>query len=128
MPLRSMTGFAQVKGQVSPELGFTLSLKSVNHRFLDVHFRLPADSDVLEMKIRRLLKAKLPQRITERILNIMQRRDSSLTLSQQVVNEYLQAFRGAAACIELAAETEFNAIMHIPGPLHAAALPLDGVV
>src|SRR5207253_3162390 len=46
MPLRSMTGFAQVKGQVSPELGFTLSLKSVNHRFLDVHFRLPADGDV----------------------------------------------------------------------------------
>ncbi len=48
MPIRSMTGFAQVKGQVvdppgnvpgkSP-MGFTLSLKAVNHRFLDVHFR-----------------------------------------------------------------------------------------
>ena len=56
MPLRSMTGFAQVTGQVSPEVRFTLSLKSVNHRFLDVHFRLPADSDALEMKLRRLLK------------------------------------------------------------------------
>jgi len=26
-------------------MGFTLSLKAVNHRFLDVHFRMPSDSD-----------------------------------------------------------------------------------
>ena len=56
MPIRSMTGFAQVKGQVNNALGFTLSLKSVNHRFLDLHFRMPSDSDSLEMKLRRLLK------------------------------------------------------------------------
>ena len=70
MPIRSMTGFAQVKGQVSDPghaeppisvpgktpMGFTLSLKSVNHRFLDVHLRMPSDSDALEMKLRRLLK------------------------------------------------------------------------
>ena len=41
MPLRSMTGFAQVKGQINGKLGFSLSLKSVNHRFLDLHFRMP---------------------------------------------------------------------------------------
>ena len=35
MKVRSMTGFAQVKGQLG-ELSFTLSLKSVNHRFLDI--------------------------------------------------------------------------------------------
>ena len=45
MSIRSMTGFAQVKGQVNGQFGFTLSLKSVNHRFLDIHFRLPSDSD-----------------------------------------------------------------------------------
>src|SRR5208283_880254 len=43
MTLRSMTGFAQVKGQVNAQLTFALSLKSVNHRFLDLHFRLPSD-------------------------------------------------------------------------------------
>ncbi len=58
MPLRSMTGFAQVKGQVHPTLAFSLLLKSVNHRFLDLHFRLPSDTDALEMKLRTLLKGK----------------------------------------------------------------------
>ncbi|MGA9789141.1 MAG: YicC/YloC family endoribonuclease, partial [Terriglobales bacterium] len=42
-----MTGFAQVKGQVNAQLAFSLSLKSVNHRFLDLHFRLPSDTDAL---------------------------------------------------------------------------------
>ena len=71
MSIRSMTGFAQVKGEVpqnsalasapsgtktNGRIGFTLSLKSVNHRFLDLHFRLPSGTDSLEMQLRRLLK------------------------------------------------------------------------
>ena len=67
MPIRSMTGFAQVKGQAVPQvngqvdqLGLHRSrLKSVNHRFLDLHFRMPSDTDGLEMKLRRMLKEKM---------------------------------------------------------------------
>ena len=128
MPLRSMTGFAQVKGQVSPELGFTLSLKSVNHRFLDVHFRLPADSDVLEMKLRRLLKEKLARGHLELSLNLERGGGESLSLNRQIVGGYIQAFRAAAAEFGLAAEPDLNAIMRIPGALDAAALPADGAV
>jgi uncharacterized protein (TIGR00255 family) len=128
MPLRSMTGFAQVKGQVSPELGFTLSLKSVNHRFLDVHFRLPADSDALEMKLRRLLKEKLARGHLELSLNLERCGGESLSLNRQIVGGYIQAFRSAAAEFGLAAEPDLNAIMRIPGALDAAALPADGAV
>jgi len=128
MPLRSMTGFAQVKGQVSPELGFTLSLKSVNHRFLDVHFRLPADSDVLEMKLRRLLKEKLARGHLELSLNLERGGGESFALNRQIVGGYIQAFRTAAAEFGLAAEPDLNAIMRIPGALDAAALPADGAV
>ena len=46
-----MTGFAQVKGELASQtegngrVAFALSLKSVNHRFLDLNFRLPSGSD-----------------------------------------------------------------------------------
>ncbi len=40
MPIRSMTGFAQIKGQQG-KTAYTFSAKSVNHRFLDLHLRLP---------------------------------------------------------------------------------------
>jgi uncharacterized protein (TIGR00255 family) len=123
-----MTGFAQVKGQVSPELGFTLSLKSVNHRFLDVHFRLPADSDALEMKLRRLLKEKLARGHLELSLNLERGGGENFALNRQIVGGYIQAFRTAAAEFGLAAEPDLNAIMRIPGALDAAALPADGVV
>jgi len=59
MNIRSMTGYAQVKAHVSDELTLTLSLKSVNHRFLDLHLRMPSELDPLEMKVRRVLKERL---------------------------------------------------------------------
>ena len=59
MSIRSMTGFAQVKSQAGEGTSFTLSLKSVNHRFLDPQLRMPVEMDELEMKIRRVLKERL---------------------------------------------------------------------
>ena len=47
LPIRSMTGFARV--QKSTEHGdITVSLESVNHRGLDVHFHLGAELDSLD--------------------------------------------------------------------------------
>ena len=42
-----MTGFARVRRQ-TPQAEIVLSLKTVNHRGLDVHFHLPNDLDPLE--------------------------------------------------------------------------------
>jgi uncharacterized protein YicC (UPF0701 family) len=49
-PVHSMTGFARVSGRVSDLLAWNLSLKSVNHRFLDLHMRMPAGTEPLEMR------------------------------------------------------------------------------
>jgi len=130
MPIRSMTGFAQVKGQVtdsrSSQLSFTLSLKSVNHRFLDMHFRMPSDSDALEMKLRRLLKEKLARGHVELALNLERGGGESFALNRQIVGGYIQAFRAAAAEFGLAAEPDLNAVLRLPGALDAAGLPADG--
>ena len=54
-----MTGYAQVKEHASDQLTVALSLKSVNHRFLDLHLRIPNELDAVEMKVRRVLKERL---------------------------------------------------------------------
>src|SRR5579864_6413739 len=97
MSIRSMTGFAQVKGQVNGKLGFSLSLKTVNHRFLDIHFRMPPGSDELEMKIRRVLKEKLARGHLELSLTVDRIGSNGAGLNRQVVSSYVQAFRAAAA-------------------------------
>src|SRR5207245_3809748 len=84
MSIRSMTGFAQVKGQVNSQCGFTLSLKSVNHRFLDIHFRMPSNSDDLEMKLRRRLKEKMARGHVELTLNMERGTSDGCSLSGEV--------------------------------------------
>ena len=133
MAIRSMTGFAQVKGQVTDaqgngQLSFTLSLKSVNHRFLDVHFRMPSDSDSLDMKLRRLLKDKLGRGHVELTLNLERAGSEGFSLNRQIVGGYIQAFRVAAAEYGLAAPLDLNAVLRMPGALDTAALPANGQV
>jgi uncharacterized protein (TIGR00255 family) len=125
MPIRSMTGFAQVKGQVNGQFGFTLSLKSVNHRFLDIHFRMPSDSDDLEMKLRRRLKERMARGHVELTLNIERGVSEGFSLNRTLVSGYVQAFRAAAAEFGLAADPDLNAILRIPGALESEALPVE---
>jgi len=122
--IRSMTGFAQVKGQINGQLGFTLSLKSVNHRFLDLHFRLPADTDALEMHLRRVLKEKLARGHVELALNLERSGGENIALNREIVGGYIRAFRTAAAEFGLATtEPDLNAVLRMPGVLDAASLP-----
>jgi uncharacterized protein (TIGR00255 family) len=128
MTIRSMTGFAQVTGQVNGQLGFTLSLKSVNHRFLDLHFRMPPDSDDLEMKLRRRLKEALARGHVEVTLGLERSVTGNFSLNRELVGGYIQAFRTAAADFGLAADPDLNVVLRIPGALESAVLPADGEV
>jgi uncharacterized protein (TIGR00255 family) len=115
-----MTGYAQVKGQVNASLAFSLSLKSVNHRFLDLHFRLPADADSLEMKLRRLLKEKLARGHIEVTLNLEYAGANGVALNRQLVGSYVQAFRAAADEFGVTGEPDLNVVLRMPGAMESA--------
>ena len=124
MPIRSMTGFAQVKGQAD-HLAFNLSIKSVNHRFLDLHFRLPANTDALEMHLRRVLKEKLARGHVDVSLSFDPAGAAPLALNRQLVNGYVAAFRAAAIEAGIAAEPDLNAVLRLPGALEVNSAPAD---
>jgi uncharacterized protein (TIGR00255 family) len=145
-----MTGFAQVKGELTrpsngrgasqvasamssstpsnSQLAFSLSLKSVNHRFLDLHFRLPSGSDSLEMQLRRLLKEKIARGHVEVTLSIDRGSSETLALNRPLVSAYIAAFRAAAGEFAIPAEPDLNTILRIPGALDSATEPEDGVL
>jgi uncharacterized protein (TIGR00255 family) len=148
MPIRSMTGFAQVKGELTApdgtpnglqkissgriqsdgRSGFALSLKSVNHRFLDLHFRLPSGCDSLEMQLRRLLKEKIARGHIEVTLNLDRTNNELFALNRPLVSAYIAAFRAASAEFSLAAEPDLNAILRIPGALDSSQDAEDGAL
>ncbi|HZQ18085.1 MAG TPA: YicC/YloC family endoribonuclease [Terriglobales bacterium] len=125
MPIRSMTGFAQAKGQVNGGPAFSLSVKSVNHRFLDLHFRLPSNTDALEMQLRRILKEKLARGHVDVNLSFEQAGAAPLALNRQLLSAYVQAFREAAIEAGIAAEPDLNAILRLPGALDNASAPAE---
>ncbi len=149
MPLRSMTGFAQVKGELISQaegrqsgtscglqfvlasssirgngaLGFSLSLKSVNHRFLDLHFRLPSGSDSLEMQLRRLLKEKIARGHVEVTLSLERGSGETLALNRPLVSAYIAAFRAAATSLAFPPIPTSTSILRIPGALDSVQRP-----
>jgi uncharacterized protein (TIGR00255 family) len=124
MPIRSMTGFGQAKGQIN-NLAFNVSVKSVNHRFLDLHFRLPSNTDSLEMSMRRVLKEKLARGHVDVNLSFEQSGATPLSLNKALVSGYVQAFRAAAIEAGIAAEPDLNAVLRLPGALDANVAPAD---
>lgn len=126
MSIRSMTGFAQVRGQADEQRAFTLSLKSVNHRFLDLHLRLPPESDALEMKIRRVVKEKLARGHIDVMLSLEQGQGTSLALNRQLAAAYVRAFRDGAQEFGLGGEPDLNAIFRLPGALQEYGMGSNG--
>jgi uncharacterized protein (TIGR00255 family) len=137
-----MTGFAQVKGDIQRDsapsssvgpqsngrIGFTLSLKSVNHRFLDLHFRLPSGTDSLEVQLRRSLKENIARGHVEVSLSLDRSSGDSFSLNRDLVSGYIGAFRAAAAEFSLASEPDLNAILRIPGALDSTTDAADGEI
>ena len=114
-PVYSMTGFARTSGRVSESLGFALSLKSVNHRFLDLHMRLPGGTESLEMQLRRVLKQKLVRGHVEVTLNLDRGQKVETAYDAALLETYLAAFRSACAQHGLMGEPDLNAIFRLPG-------------
>jgi uncharacterized protein (TIGR00255 family) len=111
----SMTGYASVRGSVQDGVAFTLSMKSVNHRFLDLNLRLPSSCDGLEMQMRKVLKETLRRGHVEVTLQVERRSNSEIQLNGALLGAYLQAYREAAATHGLAYEPDLNAMLRIPG-------------
>jgi uncharacterized protein (TIGR00255 family) len=123
-----MTAFAQLKGQVPASANgqrteFTISLKSVNHRFLDLHMRMPAESDALEMKVRKLLKEDIARGHVEYTLAFGAASGAeAVSLNRPLVAGYVEAFRAAAKDLSVNSEPDLNVALRLPGALGSTSV------
>src|SRR5580692_7565719 len=114
-----MTGYASLRGSVRDSVAFTLTMKSVNHRFLDLHLRLPSSCDALEIHLRRMLKENLRRGHIEVMLQLERRANTELQLNAGLLEAYVQAFRTAAELHGVSSEPDLNAMLRIPGVMSA---------
>jgi uncharacterized protein (TIGR00255 family) len=119
MPIYSMTGFARVQVRLQDQLSYTLSLKSVNHRFLDVQLRMPNGLDALEMELRKAIKDSLIRGHVDLTLSVERNTQQKAGFNRELVAGYVAAFNAARAEFGLSGEPDLNAVLRLPGALHA---------
>ena len=119
MPIYSMTGFARAQVRVNEQLSYTLSVKSVNHRFLDVQLRLPSGLDALEMELRKALKDNLVRGHVELTLSVDRSSQQKAGYNRDLVAAYVAAFNAASYDYGLSGQPDMNAALRLPGALQA---------
>ena len=119
MPIYSMTGFARVQVSVNDQLSYTLSLKSVNHRFLDVQLRIPNGLDALEMDLRKALKDSLVRGHVDLIISVDRTLQQKGGYNRELVAGYVAAFTSAREQFSLTGEVDLNAVLRLPGALQS---------
>jgi uncharacterized protein (TIGR00255 family) len=125
MPIYSMTGFARVQVGVNDQLSYTLSVKSVNHRFLDVQLRLPNGLDALEVELRKALKDALVRGHVDLTLSVDRNAQQKSGYNRELVAGYVAAFTAARKEFSLTGDVDLNAVFRLPGALQSDNRPED---
>src|ERR1700685_1465958 len=106
IPLCSMTGFARSRKTLDAG-EIIVSVKSLNHRGLDVQVHAPSAADEFENAIRSLVKGRLVRGHVEVRISLPSNGangSAALALNRQLLHQYLKAFREAAEAHGIHAE------------------------
>ncbi len=117
---KSMTGFAQSRIE---ENGWSLriSLRSVNHRFLDLHVRLPEGFEAYESPLRQRLREHLRRGHVDLNLFFEATGPAAVHVNREVAAAYLRAARDLQKEFGGQAELDLAAILRLPGVVGGAA-------
>ena len=114
MKTRSMTGFARVK-KTSDSGEVVLTVKSVNHRGLDIHFHMSDELDVFENALRSALKRHVFRGHFQVRVVFTRSEAAAPALNRGLLEAYFGAFRQAASEMGIAGEPDLNAALALPG-------------
>jgi uncharacterized protein (TIGR00255 family) len=111
-----MTGFARARRPLG-EKELIVSIKTVNHRGLDVHIHAPSSADPFENAIRTLVKSRLTRGHADVRISLpdFSRNGDSTAVNHELLEEYVAAFRDAAARHSLDSQPDLNAALRLPG-------------
>src|SRR6185437_15881192 len=120
MSVRSMTGFARVRREF-PGGEVLFSLKSVNHRGLDLHFHLAPEMDVLENDIRGVLKSGIARGHVQIHVSVVRVAAAGpAPLNWGLLDAYIRAFEEASARFGLQGRPDWNSALRLPNMLTSA--------
>jgi uncharacterized protein (TIGR00255 family) len=120
----SMTGFAQARSERN---GWALrvSVKSVNHRFLDLKLRMPEGFDLYDLRLRQLVRERIHRGHVEVNLSVEPASAAPVQVNRELVQAYLRAAEELRKETRAAADVDVVALLRLPGVIGGlvAAMP-----
>jgi uncharacterized protein (TIGR00255 family) len=117
--IRSMTGFAQSRAEQNG-WAVRVNLRSVNHRFLDLHLRLPDGFEALEPRLRQALRDRLRRGHVDLTLYFEPAGPAAVHVNRDVAAAYLSAAGELRERFSMHAEPDLAAILRLPGVIGSA--------
>jgi uncharacterized protein (TIGR00255 family) len=114
-----MTGFARVR-RATEQGEIVVSLKTVNHRALDLHFHLPGELDPIENDVRAIIKKGVARGHMQVTVAVNRQSPGGASVNRELFELYVAAFREAAERYQLPGQPDLNAALRIPGMLTTA--------
>lgn len=113
--IKSMTGFGRCE-ITEGERKFTVEMKGVNHRYLDVNIRMPKKLNFFETAIRNLLKKHVQRGKVDLFITYEDMSESEVVLkyNETLAGEYLTYFKQMADKFSLENDIRVSALSRCP--------------
>jgi uncharacterized protein (TIGR00255 family) len=116
--IHSMTGFAQAR--VERDGGaLRINLRSVNHRFLDLHLRMPDGFEVFESRIRQTLRDRIRRGHVDVNIYYETAGAAGIEVHRDVAEAYIKAVERLRAEFNFKTEPDLIALFRLPGVVAA---------
>ena len=118
----SMTGYAQARVERDGWL-LRVSIRSVNHRFLDLRVRIPDGFEALESRIRQMARESLRRGHVEVTLHVESAGVSGAQINREAAASYLRAVEALRSEFGFAQEPDLVALLRLPGVVTSNGTP-----
>lgn len=110
----SMTGYAQARAEYDGWM-LRVSVRSVNHRYLDVRLRLPEGLEVFEPRIRRTLRDRIRRGHVDVNVYVEPTSAAAVQVNRALAQAYLQAAEELRRQIGTRSELDVLSVLRLPG-------------
>jgi uncharacterized protein (TIGR00255 family) len=116
--IHSMTGFAQARIE-RDGWSLRINLRSVNHRFLDLHLRMPDGFEVFEPRIRLAVRSRLRRGHVDVNVYYEHAGPASVEVNREVAEAYMKAVEELRGQFGVKTEPDLIALFRLPGVVAA---------
>lgn len=119
--IHSMTGYSEARRETG-DFSLVVSVKSLNHRYLDIQVRLPFGLDSLEAEVRRAVKNHILRGRVEIGIGLERLGAAEIPIDRKLLQAYVSTYRELSGALNLASEPDLVSLLRLPGVI----APPDG--